>query len=82
MRLLEVVINLTFLVFKKCESRKSRLGLIPEKTDSERHPLQDEDHSGNDPHLFHGFLHLNCGMSLERVRNEPELLGSEEIHLS
>ena len=61
--------------------RKSLLGWILVRTGSERHPLQDEDHSGNDPHLFPGFFYLNSGMSPERVRSEPGLVCSEEIRL-
>ena len=45
-------------------------------------PLQDEDHSGNDPQLFPGSLYLNSGVSPERVRSEPGLVGSKETPLA
>ena len=46
-----------------------------------RHPLQDENHSGSGPRSFSGFHCLNTGLSSERVRSEPWLVGSEEVHL-
>ena len=46
-----------------------------------RVPLQDEDHSRSVPHSFPNFFYLNSEMSPERVRSEPGLVGSEEIHL-
>ena len=35
--------------------------------------LQDEDHSGYDPHLIPGFLYLISWMSPEQLPSEPEL---------
>ena len=69
-----------FCFFSRSYCRKCHLGWIFERSDSERHRLQDEDHSGNYPHLFPGSLHLNSGMSSERIQSEPGLVGSEELH--
>ena len=56
-----------------------RLGSNLVRIGSEERLLQDEDHSGNGPHLLPGFLYLGSGISPERFRSEPELVGSEEI---
>ena len=40
--------------------------------------LQDEDHSGNRPHLFPGLCRMRSGTSPKRFRSGPELVGSEE----
>ena len=47
------------------------------RNDSEKHLLQDKDHSKNDPHLFPGSLHLISGMFPERFRIELGLVGSK-----
>ena len=41
--------------------RNSHLVRFPMRSDSERHPFQDEGHSGNDPHLFPGPPYSNRG---------------------
>ena len=58
----------------------SRLGWILVRTDSERHPFEDEDHSGNDSQLYPSSFHLNSGMFTERARNEPEVVVSKETN--
>ena len=44
-------------------------------------PLQDRDHSGNDPRLVPGFLRRRSGMFPERFRSASVSVGSREIHL-
>ena len=58
--------------------RNSCLVRILQKSDSKRHPFQDEDHPGNDPHLFPGSPYSNSGISPEHLRGELGLVGSEK----
>ena len=62
-----------------CE--RSFLGLMPVRIDSGRDLVEDEDLFGSGPHLLLGLFNLNSRMSPERVRSQPGLAGSEEIHL-
>ena len=50
--------------------------------DRQRAPLQDGDHSGNDPHLVPGFLCQRSGLLPERFGRMSVSLGSEEIRLT
>ena len=80
-----VQIEIHFLRFQHCiwfliarlntSCHSNRLGINLVKIGSMRNFLQDEHHSGNDPHLVLGFLCLIFGMSLERIWNEADLVG-------
>ena len=50
--------------------------------DSQRTPLQDGDHSGNDPCSVPGFLRQRSGMFLERFRRMLASVGSRGIRLT
>ena len=49
-----------------CEEYRLGLNRMSDGTDRRRIPLQDEDHSGHDPHLLPGFLCLCSGMFPKR----------------
>ena len=66
--------------FNSCPCGKSRSGWNLVRTGTERQPLQDDDHSGNDPDLYACSLYLNSRMSPTRIRSEIELAGSDESH--
>ena len=72
---------LIFNVISLCGEPRLGLNQLSGATYRLRSPLQDEGHSGNDPHLGPGFLRLCYGMSPERFRSVSVPMGSREIRL-
>ena len=64
-----------------CDEPRLGLNQLNDGTDRRRIPLQDENHSGNEPHLVPGFPSLCSGMFPQRFRIVSVLVGSKEIHL-
>ena len=64
-----------------CEEYRLGLNQLNDGTGRLSIPLQDEDHSGNDPQLIAGFLRLCSGMFPERFRSVSVTVGSKEIRL-
>ena len=62
--------------------RNSHFVRFPMRSDSERHPFQDEGHSGIDPHLFPGPPYLNSRMSAERLPDGHGLVDPEKTNLA
>ena len=65
-----------------CERPLLGLNQLKCGTDRLRAPLQDGDHSGNDPQLVPGFLHPCSEMFPERLRSASISVGSREIRLT
>ena len=64
-----------------CEELHLSLNQLNDGSDRQRVPLQDEDNSGNDPHLVPGFLRLCSGMFPQRFRSVSVPVGSRKIRL-
>ena len=73
--------NLSHTTVGNCEKLRLYLNQLSDGTDRHRIPPQDEDHSGNDPHLVRGFPHLSSGIFPERFRIVSVPVGSREIRL-
>ena len=58
------------------------MGPNVDKTGWKRYLFQDEDHFENGYHLFPRFLQFDSGMSPEKLRTAPELIGSNESRLN
>ena len=68
--------------FHVCERSRPGLSQLGCWHDRRRTPLQDGDHSGNDPRLVPGFLRQRSGRFLERFRRMSVSVGSREIRLT
>ena len=71
--------GIVFELLLQCN--RSLVSFIPVSIGSKILPLQKEDLSASGLHSFHGFLWLNPEISPEKIRSEPGLVDSEEIHL-
>ena len=68
-------------IYWSCERRLLGLSQLDCWTNRQKTPLQNGDHSGNDPQLVPDFLCHCFGMFLERFRRVPVFVGSREIRL-
>ena len=63
----------------KCDDTPPPLSRLDDQNGGKSTPLRDRDPLGKDPDWVPGFLSRCSSMFLERLRNKPEFVGSEEI---